>query len=162
MDPTQFYAIAAGGSILCLLLFNTAAHSRMLLQPCYTLLQKHFMLPALLKRHAIVGPCSRAQMTVTILYFAANVFCCTYEATAEEVASRAGNLALINTIPLYFGLHFSFLCDVLNTSLSTQRKCHASIARMSFLLALVHIVITTLRSTFDIRDRQDLSGLIVR
>lgn len=146
---------------MCLLLVNTAAYLGSRLQPCYPLVQRHFLLPALLKRHALVGPWTRAQTTATLFYLAANVFCCTYRATANDIGSRAGNLALINIIASYFGFHFSFLCNILNTSLSTYRNFHASTARTSFLLGLVHIVSTTVRSSFDIRNSQDLSGLIV-
>ena len=49
MDAPLFYAIAAGGSLVLLLLINFAAHLTRFLGHCRTLVRKYFLLPMLVE-----------------------------------------------------------------------------------------------------------------
>jgi hypothetical protein len=142
MDATQFYAIAAGGSIVLLLVVNSARHLPELLAPGRALLQKYFLLPMFVRRHRFVGLWNPAQISFQLIYLAANVFCASFKVhTAKEVSTRASHLSLINMIPTYFGFHLSFVCDLLNVPLTMYRLFHASTGTMSVLLDLLHVLI---------------------
>ncbi len=75
---------------------------------------------------------------------------------------RAGTLSLINLIPLYSGLHLSFLADMLGLSVRTYTKLHGSIGVTSGALAAFHIGVALAGSkhaSFNSESR--LYGLIV-
>ncbi len=163
MDATQFYAIAAGGSIVLLLVVNSARHLPELLAPGRALLQKYFLLPMLIRRHRFVGPWNPAQISFQLIYLAANVFCASFKVhTAKEVSTRASHLSLINMIPTYFGFHLSFVCDLLNVPLTTYRLFHASTGTMSVLLGLLHVLIHAVgKLTLNFGKSWLMFGLIV-
>ncbi len=83
-------------------------------------------------------------MAVQLIYLGGNVFCtCFKVSTADEAATRAGNLSLINMMPTYFGFHLSFIYDLLGVSLLMYRLFHALTGIMSVLLDLLHVIIHT-------------------
>ena len=163
MDVTQFYAIAAGSCIALVFMVRTLIRLRWLLKPGDGLLRKHLLYPLLLRRHRLLGPWSRAQVALQVIYLAANIFCiCFKVSTASGAATRAGHLSLINMVPAYFGLHLSFICTLLGVSLPTYRRFHASTGTVSVLLGLLHTVINAVRKpVIGTRDSKQVFELIV-
>lgn len=79
-----------------------------------------------------------------------------------EVGKRAGNLALINMIPLFAGPHISSLADALGVSLVSARQIHRSAAIMASGLVLVHFLLTLAATpSFSLGEAQDLFAVIV-
>ena len=75
---------------------------------------------------------------------------------------QAGNLSLINLIPLFLGPHLSFLADILGVSLSTFRRIHRSAGLMSLGLVLFHaLVIVTSSTAFTLSNAKNLSAVVV-
>ncbi len=163
MDAPLFYAIAAGGSLVLLLLINFAAHLTRFLGPCRTLVRKYFLLPMLVGRHRFLGPWTTAQVSFQLVYLAANIFCASFRvSTAKQASVRAGHLSLINMIPAYFGFHLSFICDMLGVSLATYRLFHASTGTMSVLLGLLHVLIHAAgKPSVKVGESWQMFGLIV-
>lgn len=163
MDAPQFYAIAAGGSIVLLLFINSATHLTRFLGPCPTLIQKYFLLLTLVGRHRFFGPWTFAQVSFQLVYLIANIFCASFKvSTAKEASVRAAHLSLINMIPAYFGYHFSFICDLLGVSLATYRLFHVSTGTMSVLFGLLHVLIhAASKPSFKVGESWQMFGLIV-
>jgi hypothetical protein len=156
MDITLVYAIGMG-SIFCffmvvnrlqgdhLSLFIPAIclpRDNKFLEPISLWVSKKLTYPYLIQRHRFLGPWSRAGVLVHLIYIAVNGFCLGYGLPPVSIAGvRAGTLSLANLIPLFSGLHLSFLADLLGVSLSTYRLIHRSMAFMSFGLALFHVLV---------------------
>ena len=144
MEITQIYAIAVGGVFLLLLSTRCISSAQRVLQALELLVAKHVTYPLLVRRHRLLGPWSRADVLVQVLYLTINVFCITFRVTAiEEIGVRAGTLALTNMAPLFFGFHFSFLADILGISVSNYRRIHRMTGWMSCLLVLVEALVAT-------------------
>ena len=78
------------------------------------------------------------------------------------VGIRAGNLSLINLIPLFLGPHLIFLTNILKVSLTTFRHIHGSTGLMSLCLALFHFLITLIsHTTFAVRGIQNIAAIVV-
>ena len=154
MDAPQFYAIAAGGSIVLLFFINSATHLTRFLGPCRTLIQKYFLLLTLVRRHRFFGPWTFAQVSFQLIYLIANIFCASFGvSTAKEAGVRAAHLSLINMMPTYFEFHLSFICDLLRVSLTTYRLFHAFTGIMSVLFELLHVLIhATSKPSFKVNE----------
>ena len=117
-----------------------------------------------MKRHRLLGPWSRATLLFQAIYLSITVLCLSYNVSdLSEAGSRAGTLSLINMIPLYSGLHLSFLVDMYGISVQTYTKLHGSIGVMAGALASFHTGVA-LASTkgYTTRSELQLYGFIVR
>ena len=56
-----------------------------------------------------------------------------------DAGKRAGTLLLINMIPLYAGLHLSFVADLLGVSVRIYICFHGSVGVMAGALALLYV-----------------------
>jgi len=84
---------------------------------------KHLTYPFIVRRHRLLGPWSRADVLLQLIYFTINMFCMTFRVTSvKEAGARAGTM--INMAPPFFGFHLSFLADILGISLSNYRRIH--------------------------------------
>ena len=100
---------------------------------------KHFTYLYLVRRHRLLGPWSRADVFLQLIYFTINMFCMTFGVTSvKEAGARAGTLAMVNLSPSFFGFHLSFLADLLGILLSNYRRIHRITGWMSFVLYLIH------------------------
>ena len=75
MDLITVYAIAAGGIFVTLLLMRVASSLISLTSIIYVMASKHLTYPYLLNRHQILGPWTRANVLLYLVYGAVNVFC---------------------------------------------------------------------------------------
>ena len=79
---------------------------------------------------------------VRTIYLDVNLFFTIFRAKSVfETGIRAGALTLINMVPLFLGLHLSFIADLCGMLLKTYRFIHAAGVSMLFLLALYHVVL---------------------
>lgn len=142
MEITQIYALAAGGSFLALLIIKGYIFFAQIVQLVLVFLSKYFTYSFVLRRHRVLGPWSRADILLQFLYIILNIFCITFRITSlKEAQDRAGTLFIINMMPLFFGLHLSFLADLLGLSLSNYRRVHRSVGIMSFALVMFYTFI---------------------
>ena len=139
MNPTSIYAIAAGGVVVVLIIIKSLVSVEQVLCALALLVAKHFTYPYFVRRHHLLGPWSRADVFLQMIYFTINMFCMTFGVTSvKEAGARAGTLAMVNMSPSFFGFHLSFLADLLGIPLSNYRRIHRMTGWMSFVLCLVH------------------------
>lgn len=139
MNPTSIYAIAAGGVVVLLIVIKSLVSVEQVLRALALLTAKHLTYPYLVRRHRLLGPWSRADVLLQLIYYTINIFCMTFGVTSvKEAGARAGTLAMINMSPSFFGFHLSFLADRLGISLSNYRRIHRMMGWISFVLGLIH------------------------
>jgi predicted ferric reductase len=142
MDTSLVYAIVIGGSFLFLLLINGLPLITRLVRYLSPLVSKHLIYRYILHRHRLLGPWSRADVLVQIIYIAGNICCFEFwDTTTSQAGLRAGALAVINLIPLLAIPHLSTLADLLGVTLSTFRQVHRSAGVMAVLLTIFHVLI---------------------
>jgi hypothetical protein len=142
MEITLGYAIALGGILLIPVLLPCFWYCT-LFTPSFLRYALNFLTyPYLIRRHRFLGPWTYADIIIQLFYIAINAFCLSFRVTSDiaKAGMRAGNLSLINMIPLFLGPHLSFLADILGISLSTFRLIHRSAGLMSLGLACLHVV----------------------
>jgi len=163
MDITQVYAAVLGGSILLMFYINVHCYVVSIVRAFSWVLSNHLVYPQIVRRHRFLGPWSRADVLLQLVYIAANFFCVGFGATTAHVAGvRAARLSLINLFPTFAGLHFGFLADFLGLRLSTYRYIHRSAAYMSCTLLVLHVLIVVLtHGGLSFGVQRDLWGFIV-
>ena len=163
MDNTIEYAIAAGGILSLFFIANLLRLAQPLCQYIGRVSSKHLSYTYLVSRHRYLGPWTPADLLTQVAYVAGNVVCLSFHpASTMEVGKRAGNLALINMIPLFAGPHISSLADALGVSLVSARQIHRSAAIMASGLVLVHFLLTLAATpSFSLGEAQDLFAVIV-
>jgi hypothetical protein len=141
MDITQAYALAAGGIAFPFPCANLFSYLPGFGHYVCLFMSKHLTYPYILNRHALLGPWSRADLLIQLVYLATNIFCLSFRvADISSAGLRAGTLSLINLIPLLSGPHLSFLADLLGIQLSTYRNVHRSAGFTAFALATFHVL----------------------
>lgn len=69
MNPTSIYAIAAGGVVVMLIIIKSLVSVEQVLRALALLAAKHFTYPYLVRRHRLLGPWSRADVFLQLIYF---------------------------------------------------------------------------------------------
>jgi hypothetical protein len=163
MEIAQIYAIVAGGVFLVLIIIQGFPFIQRILQSVAIIISKYLTYPFIVRRHRPLGPWTPADVLLQLLYISLNVFCVTFRVTSfNEVGDRAGTLSIINMVPLFFGLHLSFLADLLGLSLSSYRRIHRSAGIMSFALVALHLFAAVHNDpTYSLREPQNVYLIIV-
>jgi hypothetical protein len=158
MDITLGYAIALGGVLIVLFLVNQPVKP---LKPYFNRALRYLMYPHVIRRHRLLGPWTRADIILQLIYLGINAFCLGFWVDITKAGLRAGTLSLINLIPLFLGQHMSFIADILGISLATFRYLHRSAALMSSGLVIFHILSVITRVAFILRGTKNISGAAV-
>ncbi len=166
MEITLGYAIALGGVLLIHLLINllpSLPYLTFSTPPFLQQLLRYLTYPYLVRRHQFLGPWTCAGLIIQLVYIACNSLCVGFRVSdIAKAAIRAGNLSLINMIPLFLGPHLGFLADILGISLSTFRLMHRSAGMMSCSLVLFHILAMLASHTaFHLRGIANISAAVV-
>jgi len=143
MESTQLYAIAAGGILSIIILYHFCNYLVQLAsEHALVFCLKHLFYPFMLARHRFVGPWTRSSAVKQCLFWALTAFCTVFRtSTLADAGTRAGMLSMINMIPLYSGLHLSFVADLLGVSVRAYTRIHGSLGVMTGALALFHAVV---------------------
>ena len=163
MKIAQIYAIVAGGIFFILIIMKGFPFIQRILQSVAIIISKYLIYSFIVRRHRPLGPWTSADVLLQLLYISLNVFGVTFRVTSfNEVEDRAGTLSIINMAPLFFGLHLSFLADLLGLSLSSYRRIHRSAGIMSFALVALHLFVAVHNDpTYSLREPQNLYLIIV-
>jgi hypothetical protein len=173
MDVTLGYAIATGGVLLILVLINLLPCLPYLVSfapPFFYQALKYLIYHYLVRRHRFLGPWTLADVIIQLVYIICNSLCLGFQVSSlgfqvssiAKAGLQAGNLSLINLIPLFLGPHLSFLADILGVSLSTIRRIHRSAGLMSLGLVLFHVLVIVVSSTaFTLSSAKNLSAVVV-
>ena len=163
IDAPQVYAIAAGSFFVVMLIIRTRNLVKACVNFAHRLALRHLAYPQLIRRRRFVGPWTRANVLVQLLFLAANAFCIGFGAlSVRDAGRRAAHLSLINLIPAYGGPHLSFLADVFGISLGAFRLIHRSAGAMSLPLLIFHVGVSmATRTPFPLRAAENMWGLVV-
>ena len=163
MDPSLIYT-AVVCSILFLLLAKQVAYWMIsILDKPAGFVRQRLIYAYLIHRHRILGPLTRGRFCFIILVISINIFFSTFRAISPERSGiRTGRMALVNLIPLYLGLHNSYIADLLGLDLSFFRFLHFLAAVMCTVSGIVHSVIEVRASQGALlKERTRLYGMIV-
>lgn len=124
---------------------------------------KHLIYRHFLRRHRFLGPWTPADILIQLVYIAINSYCLGFwESPISRAGLRAGNLSLINMMPLFLGPHLSFPASLFGVSLDTYRLVHRSAGLMSVILLLFHVLTAVAVGTaFPLSESANRNGLIV-
>jgi hypothetical protein len=167
MDITLGYAIAVGGVLIILALFNHLGLLSWLLdlvswaRPFCNQAFRYLAYPYLVRRHRFWGPWTLGDLIIQLVYIGSNSFCLGFRANIAQAGLRAGTLSVVNLIPLFLGPHLSFLADILGVSLNTFRYMHRSAALMSSGLVLFHALTVISRTAFALHGAKNRSAVVV-
>lgn len=165
MNFLAIYAIAAGGILGTLFLVRIGPSLMSLSSTASVMISKHLSFPYILSRHKLVGPWTRANVLLYMVYLAVNIFFVAYQGpSAVGFGRRAGTLSLINMGFLVLATHLSFLADILGVSLQTCQRIHRAVGYTTSGLLAFHIIVTLAirQETFPLNDERNLFALIVR
>lgn len=137
---SQFYAITAGGILGAIIVARLVfVVIKGLKDHALVFFLQHVLCPFSQQRHRLLGPWTRASLIFQAVYWSANIVCLSYKVlNLSDAGMGAGTLSLINLIPLYSGLHLSFLSDMFGLSVRIYTKLHGSIGVISGALATFH------------------------
>ena len=146
-EVTQFYAIAAGGVFAVILILRFLLYvGQVVTTFASVFILRHVQYPYFLQRRRILGPWTRSSVALQVAYWATTIFCTFFQVSdLADAGKRAGTLSLINTIPLYAGLHLSFVADLLGVSVRTYIRFHGSVGVMAGALALLHVSLAVIQ-----------------
>ncbi len=97
MDVSQIYATAAGGLFLLFILLNFLSQTVRERIALFT--SKHLTYPYFLHRHRLLGPWTRSDVLIQLIYITTNSLCLGFRAsTLSKAGLRAGNLSLANMV----------------------------------------------------------------
>ena len=164
MELITVYTIAAGSIFVSLFLMRVALSLISLTSIIHVMASKHLTYPYLLNRHQILGPWTRGNVLLYLVYGAVNIFCIAFRATsANTVGCQAGTLSLINMAFLFPTIHLSLLADILGISLKTCQCIHHAVGWSASALLSLHILIATVvqQEKFTLHGPGNISALIV-
>jgi hypothetical protein len=164
-EPSKIYAVVVGGVLLLIFLM---AHSRRFFkivlrfgerigQNCMFIILKHVIYPMVLRKW------SRAWVLTQLTYWAGTGVC-NFLATHDlrDIGKRAGNIALINFIPLILNGRLSLLSDLLGFTLPTYIRLHGTFGVMACVQSILHTSITIHEQGWNPRHGTQFYGIIVR
>ena len=163
MDITQEYALGIGVLLFSFLLIQFSSHIFSVLKQWGNLI-RHILYRYVLHRYYFLTRLVRTNILLEILYIAGNSFCLSFRvANISQAGVRAGNLSLINLIPVYAGPHLLFLADILRIPLRSYQWIHRSAGLMSSVLVLFHaLTVATRKPSFVLSSVKNVSAVVVR
>lgn len=101
------------------------------------------------------------QVIIFIFYIAANILALLLKVkSASEAMTRAGVVAVVNLVPLFFGGRTSFIADWLGISIHSYYLAHHWIGRMVVVESLIHVILAANASQKRC-SKLTVSGIIV-
>jgi len=165
MDLTRIYSLVIGGVFVVLVFYHTilillrSVHS-------YTVhfFLRHLVYPFILHRHRFIGPWTRCYLFFQLLYWGCTLGCTSIGVkTLAQASARAGSLAVIHLVPLFFGGHLSFAADLIGMPLLTYRQVHRSMGIVASVLSIFHVLVNIITGQkLNFQDDFQLYGFVVR
>ncbi|KAF3481558.1 uncharacterized protein GIQ15_04317 [Arthroderma uncinatum] len=160
MDHTLIFAIAASGIFLLFALVKIASCLARR-ETVSVKFAKCLTYPYFLGRHHAIGPWTRCEFLLHLLYVAANaVLLGVPSPSAPSVSQRAGTLSVVNMVFLFTGMHPAFYPDLLGITLRTRRGFHRAAGWAVAALSVVHACSLTDRADFPLGIPANLWAVI--
>ena len=123
---------------------------------------KYLIYPTLIRRSRFFDPLSPLHAIMISVYWLGTAACNVVGArTITQVGKRAGALATLHLIPLFFANRMSLVADLLGISLQTYLRLHKSIGIMALLQSLIHTSIYLSQHTVNLKDHMQFYGFLV-
>jgi len=166
MENTEKYAITIWGVFLVLLLANFRRLLKLFTR-AFQLLLTRLSYVRVLHRFRHIGPWNLNTIFLLAFFLGLNIYLTFFNgffklASIKQSSARAANLSLINLVPVIAGPSQSFLASIFGLSLRTFQKVHRSLALVSLLLLLVHVVAAIIsQGAFSLRVLRNVWALVV-
>lgn len=163
MHPVQIYSFVLGG-MLALLLFYQVSSSVLSWAQRRTIFYvfKHLVYPLFLKRHLLLGPTTRWETMLILLYWTGTAICNVIGVKSlPEAGLRAGSISVFHLIPLLLSDRLCFAADLFGLSPQLFRKCHTSLGLMATAQAIIHVAIFLSKNPFQVHRTTHFYGLLV-
>ncbi|QSS51642.1 hypothetical protein I7I53_07010 [Histoplasma capsulatum var. duboisii H88] len=110
--------------------------------------------PYLIRRWCFFEPVTRWRAVLWVAHWATTLICNFIGVRdRQEVSSRAGTLAMLHFVPLFFTRQFSFAADQLGISLAAHRHLHQALGIMAVLQAALHVSVVLWDKVMEFSDR---------
>lgn len=140
MDILTIYAIAVGGIFTSLVIIRVLKVFAPWSNAMNVFICQHLAYPYVLGRHSLLGPWTRAGVSLHLIYLAINLLLLFLNSISMAAAGRrAGTLSLFNMIFLLASWHLSNLADILGISLRIYRRMHRAAGWVVVALVLFHV-----------------------
>jgi hypothetical protein len=118
MDILTIYAITVGSIFTSLVIFRALKVFTPWSNTINVFISRYLTYPYVLGRHSILGPWTRAGVSLHLIYLAINLLLLFFNHISMAAAGRrAGTLSLLNMIFLLASWHLSNLADIFGISL---------------------------------------------
>ncbi|KDN59969.1 putative FAD-binding domain-containing protein [Colletotrichum sublineola] len=117
------------------------------------------LLSLALHRHSLFGPWNAVSLLVPTLYMAVNAFCLAFR--PSTMLSRSGNLALLNTLPLFASPCLDLTADILAIPLRHYAAMHRWLGRVAAMLLAVHIVSAMQNDQYQVQVPDGVGELLM-
>ncbi|KAF2113725.1 hypothetical protein BDV96DRAFT_601202 [Lophiotrema nucula] len=156
------YAVAYGGFFMLLVCLAYRSQIARFSNSVRVLVTQHLVYPPIVHRHQHIGPWSRANVLLQLIYAGISCLCLTYKAKdIPSVGLRAARISLINLIPAFANPHLGSAADICGVPLKTFRKIHKSAGYMSSIFLAIHcLVIVAGRIPFPARTQENMWAII--
>ena len=164
MDILTIYATIGAGLAVCLslrryiyFLFSFLLNKR-IVRACF----QWGIRPYLVRRRSLFGPITYSRITWWLVHWGSTVTCNFLGIQNwHEASSRAGTLALLHIVPLFFSQQFSMAADIFGISLKAYQLLHQAFGAMAIVQSALHVAISLRDVAFDFGDRALRYGFVV-
>ncbi|EJP61089.1 metalloreductase transmembrane component [Beauveria bassiana ARSEF 2860] len=120
--------------------------------------------PTVLNRRNYIERWSCADSLLLLAYVLATGACVAIPLPGlDQVVTRTGTLSVVNLLFCFAGPCFSTLADVLNVSLHSCRRLHASLGTLAVVLAVLHAAVGGITTEkLNLQTPKDIFALVIR
>nr|XP_036576568.1 FAD-binding domain-containing protein [Colletotrichum truncatum]KAF6783325.1 FAD-binding domain-containing protein [Colletotrichum truncatum] len=153
------YAICLAGMIVGLAFVNFLSRTSKLRRRLAHLLEKHLLYRLLVHRHALFGPWNVVSLLLPTVYIGVNAFCLAFR--PSTFLSRSGNLALLNTLPLFASPCLDLTADILAIPFRHYAAMHRWQGRVAAMLLAAHIVSAMQNNQYQVQVPDRVNELLM-
>jgi hypothetical protein len=163
MFATTVHAIVVIGSFLFLFLLKFGYLLLRYVRHRATIwILKHLVNAVFIRRSNLFPPITRWFVLLTLLYWLGTAACNVFGVSSlADAGNRAGQLSVVNFVPLLLVNRLAFGADLLGLPRRTFHLIHGSIGFMTILQTLIHLIGVLNQRPFDPGNQQQLYGLLV-
>ena len=163
MHPVQIYSFIVGGILALLFLYQASANIVSWVQRrTIFYIFKYLIYPVFFKRHLLLGPTSRWQTILMVLYWAGTAVCNVIGVKSlSEAGLRAGSISVFHLIPLLLSDRLPLAADFLGLSPQSFQRAHTSVGFMATTQGIIHVVVFLSHKSFQLQQSSHFYGLLV-
>lgn len=164
LDPLNLYTCFLGGTFL--ILFTVQSLRKLtqqqiiwptwLRRKVFTFFLHHLVYPSILRQ-------SRLWFLLQSTYWGGTIVCNFIKAHGTSaIAARAGNLAILNFLPLVFAGRLTLLADLLGIRIQSFIRVHGTFGIMACMQTALHIILRIRERGWSPQHPVEFYGILVR